>query len=241
MKRESEEKQSQKRFSSDRRIFDNGNFSVKNFSGSENCAVFELFVLQFFHLFVQTTCFASMKKFLPEILIDGYNLICALGILPALSSRQPLSDGKLAEGRDALLKLLANDLSEEQRRRTTVVFDAPKLSKINCDSFRSRGIQVLFAQNFNTADDLIIEMILAQKREADWVVVSSDRRIQNAARRRKMKYFDSADWFYDVMAEPVPVKPKPDQKSDSKPDEKPGELSREELSYWLKIFEDDTD
>lgn len=183
-----------------------------------------------------------MKKILPEILIDGYNLIYALGILPVSGPRRAFPDGKLEEGRTALLKLLTNDLSEAQRRRTTVVFDAPESLKMGCDSFRHRGIQVLFARNFDTADDLIIEMILAQKREADWVVVSSDRRIQNAARRKRMKYFDSADWFYDAMTEPYPTKAESNSKPQEKKEEKPtNSMSPEELSYWLNYFGDETD
>ena len=173
-----------------------------------------------------------MKSTRSKIIIDGYNMMCSLGILPGLGGRRALPVGKLEEARDSLLRLLANDLSEADRRQTTVVFDALEPPKMLPDSFRYEGIQVIFARNFNTADELIIERILAQKREADWVIVSSDHRIQNAARRRRMKYFDSADWFYDALPESEPVEDEPVVKSE----EKPSEVSLEESSYWLGIF-----
>ena len=80
-------------------------------------------------------------------------------------------------------------------------------------------------------------MILAQKREADWTVVSSDHRIQNAARRRRMTFFDSDEWFYDRMPEPVKTLSKPVPK----PKEKPEKTSREDLAYWLNVFGEEPD
>ncbi|MBQ4144687.1 MAG: NYN domain-containing protein [Thermoguttaceae bacterium] len=173
-----------------------------------------------------------MKSTQSKILIDGYNMICALGILPGLGGRRALPVGKLAGARTSLLKLLANDLSEPYRRQTTVVFDALEPPKMVPDSFRYEGIEVVFSRGYDTADEYIIELILAQKRNADWMVVSSDHRIQNAARRRRMVFFDSDEWFYDRMPEPVKSPPKPIPK----PKEKPEKPSCEDAAYWLSVF-----
>ena len=178
-----------------------------------------------------------MKSTQPKIIIDGYNMVCALGILPGLGGRRALPVGKLEEARHALLKLLANDLAEVYRRQTTVVFDALEPLKMLPDSFHYEGIQVVFSRGYDTADEYIIELILAQKREADWTVVSSDHRIQNAARRRRMTFFDSDEWFYDRMPEPVKTLSKPVPK----PKEKPEKTSREDLAYWLNVFGEEPD
>jgi len=175
---------------------------------------------------------AKTKTSTPKIVIDGYNLICALGILPGLGGRSVLPEGKLEEARNKLLHLLVNDLSDAQRHRTTVVFDALEPPERLPNSFTHKGIRVVFSRGYETADELIIEKILAQTSGTDWVIVSSDHRIQNAASRRHMTFCDSAEWYYDG----TPGRPTTFKNEEEPEEEKPGVTTKEEMDFWLNFF-----
>jgi uncharacterized protein len=104
-------------------------------------------------------------------LIDGYNIIRRD---PALRGRESES---LEAGRRALLHLLARS-HREPRDQFTVVFDGARVS----GSLPSGGrIGVIFSRPPMTADDELIR--LARQWKSGAIVVSSDRKIQDAARR----------------------------------------------------------
>ena len=104
-------------------------------------------------------------------LIDGYNVIRRE---PDLRAREAES---LEAGRRALLHLLAS-AHRDPRDEFTVVFDGARVD----GGFPSPGrIRVIFSRPPHTADDEL--MRLARQWQSGAVVVSSDRRIQDAARR----------------------------------------------------------
>jgi predicted RNA-binding protein with PIN domain len=104
-------------------------------------------------------------------LIDGYNVIRRD---PHLRSREAES---LEAGRRALLHLLAR-AHRDRRDEVIVVFDGARVSGGTPSEGR---IRVLFSRPPSTADDEL--MRLARQWREGAAVVSSDRRIQDAARR----------------------------------------------------------
>lgn len=174
----------------------------------------------------------------PLLLIDGYNLIYAIGLLPATPGRTRFAPGKLRDARDALLELLVRGLPEKVRERTTLIFDALEPPEFLPDSFRLQGMSVQFARNYRDADERIIEMIHSADRGTLMTVVSSDHRIQAAAQRRKMKAYDSDQWYFGGLPVLFPETPPHDLPSQA---EKPEEISPEETRYWLDIFGESSD
>jgi predicted RNA-binding protein with PIN domain len=104
-------------------------------------------------------------------LIDGYNVIRRE---PDLRAHEAES---LEAGRRALLQLLAR-AHRDPRDEFTVVFDGAKVA----GGAPSPGrIRTIFSRPPHTADDELIR--LARQWQSGAVVVTSDRRIQDAARR----------------------------------------------------------
>lgn len=167
------------------------------------------------------------------LIIDGYNLIHAIGLLPNAPRTTRWAAGKLQQARETLLGLLKKDLSEANRRNTVVVFDALEPPDFLPDSFYDSGIHIVFSRDYNDADELIIEMIQSFPKEQNVVVISSDHRIQAYARRRKFPFYDSDQWYFGGM--PLP---KEDKKNASEPD-KPdlaNVLSEKDVSFWINYF-----
>ena len=90
-----------------------------------------------------------------------------------------------------------------------------------------------FSSEYDNADELIEELIEAHSVPKSLLVVSSDHRLQRAARRRKAPFVDSDVWFADALRRraasrrPAPVVARP-----------AGNLSTEEIDYWLSEFGD---
>jgi predicted RNA-binding protein with PIN domain len=104
-------------------------------------------------------------------LIDGYNVIRRE---PDLRARE--AEG-LEAGRRALLHLLAS-AHRDPRDEFTVVFDGARVDGGHPSPGR---IRVIFSRPPHSADDEL--MRLARQWQSGAVVVTSDRRIQDAARR----------------------------------------------------------
>ncbi len=90
------------------------------------------------------------------LLIDGYNLLNAAGILGR--GRGP---GSLERARQALLNTLVESLPPDEVPRTTVVFDASDSPWGVAKQMEHRGIAVKFAAKDADADTVIEELIAA--------------------------------------------------------------------------------
>ena len=126
------------------------------------------------------------------LLIDGYNIT-----QPIAPTRNP-DPRWLERDRNVLLRELTNQLSEPVRRKTCVVFDAANPPRDRPSEFVHHGMSVRFAVDYLSADDLLEEMIRAHHTPKRLMVVSSDHRIQIAARRRGAAHFDSEPWMDDL-------------------------------------------
>lgn len=122
------------------------------------------------------------------LLIDGYNLLHASGIFPAGGSPT------LERARVALLDFLAERLPAKEFARTTIVFDAVQAPPGLPRELSHSGLAVRFARRGGSADELLEELIAAEPDPRNLTVVSSDHRVQRAARQRGALFIDSEVW-----------------------------------------------
>ncbi len=161
------------------------------------------------------------------VLIDGYNLLHAAGLIT-----RGIGPGTLHRARLALLGFLAASLEPERLGRTTVVFDAAGRRPGLPREVEHRGLKVLFAAGYADADALIEELIRRHSAPRQLTVVSSDRRLQHAARRRKAQAVDSEAWYEDLAASRRSAEGDTDD-STARP---PVPLLEEDVGYWLREF-----
>lgn len=129
------------------------------------------------------------------IVIDGYNFLDGAGILA-------LEPGKytLEKSRNAILRVLRAKLSESACRATTVVFDGTEAPIGLPRRDQQFGITILYSARGELADDLIESLIAKHSHPRQLTVVSSDHRIQRAARRRQAKPVDSDVWYRSLLS-----------------------------------------
>ena len=162
-----------------------------------------------------------------SLLIDGYNLLNAVGIVG-----RGVGPGGLERSRLALLNFLAESLDPAEAARTTVVFDAgdapPGLPRV----VEHRGITVRFAAGYEDADALIEELIQAESAPRRLTVVSGDHRLHRAARRRKARPVDSDVWYAEVVRQRLDRR----QSTPPAPSKPHVPLLKEEVARWLERF-----
>lgn len=120
-------------------------------------------------------------------LIDGYNVIRRDPELAGIDKRS------LEAGREALLRLIAR-VARDSPDEFVVVFDG---IKAGAGSAGDRRVRVVFSKPPEKADDVLIR--LARQTGAGAIVVSSDRTVQDAARRARAAAV-SADAFLERMS-----------------------------------------
>ncbi|MCA9102148.1 MAG: NYN domain-containing protein, partial [Planctomycetales bacterium] len=93
------------------------------------------------------------------------------------------------------------------------------------------GITVHYAADYDDADELIEELIRRDSAPRQLTVVSSDHRLQRAARRRRATAIDSDVWFGQLLQQ------RRERAGEPVDFAKPlGEVSQHEVLYWLKEF-----
>lgn len=161
------------------------------------------------------------------LIIDGYNLLNVTGIFGAGGGPRSFERSRLA-----LLDFLADRLEPEERATTTIVFDAQEAPPGLPATCQHRGLLVRFASRREEADDLIEELILADTSPRKLTVVSSDHRVQRAARRRRARAVDSEVWFPELLRRRGADSPT-ETEADVKPE---APLSPAEVAAWVKRF-----
>lgn len=127
-----------------------------------------------------------------RLIVDGYNVV---GPVAAPRGR-PI--GWLAREREQLLVQMAKGLPAKIGQRTCVVFDAKDAPPDLPATFVRYGVTVRFAREVAEADDLIEALIRQNSSPKRLTVVSSDRRLQVAGKRRGCLVMDSED-FLDAL------------------------------------------
>jgi predicted RNA-binding protein with PIN domain len=160
------------------------------------------------------------------LLIDGYNLLHVTGIVGRAGSG-------LQGSRNALLRFLAAAISPKELPETTIVFDAaeapPGLPRV----VTHEGMTVRYASEYPDADSLLEELIAAHHVPRSLTVVSSDHRVQRAARRRRSPFVDSDVWFTDVAR-----RRGRGPRTTPSPARREVGLTSDEVAYWLAEFGD---
>jgi len=155
------------------------------------------------------------------IIIDGYNLLHASGIFGA--ERGPRG---FEQSRTALLDHLLELLGPEAER-TLVVFDAAHAPDGLPARLQHGPIRVWFAREYPDADSLIEELLEDEPARGN-VVVSSDRRLQVAARRQRATPVGSEQWLAERRAA---------LRAARRPrDTKPPEPGPEGVEAWKRFF-----
>jgi hypothetical protein len=158
-------------------------------------------------------------------LIDGYNLLHAMGVM-----HRKMAPGGLEKARLFLLGTL-NGAFAELSSSVTVVFDAAGALPGARGDEDYHGLHVRYALGGQQADDLIEELIQHDTAPKQLTVVSDDHRLQKAARRRHAKYLGCSD-FLDVLDQRrrkrTAAPPPPDK----------GASSTKDKEHWLKEFGD---
>lgn len=164
------------------------------------------------------------------LIIDGYNLMHAWGL-----ARRRYGPGDLERLRERFLHQLANRLTEEERTRTTVVFDAGTEAPLDVPTEQTyQAIRIVFARREHEADARIEQIVKEHSAPKQIRVVSSDRRLQTAARRRKGRFVTSEQFLLELEKSP-PSSTAPEI-SDELKAKSTGELTEAEIDEWLELF-----
>ncbi len=162
------------------------------------------------------------------LLIDGYNLLYAAGI----TSPRP-GHASFENSRRALLDFLLRVVPQAELPRTTVVFDAAEAPPGLPSEYTYGDLLVIFARDYDSADAMIEELIQRHTAPRRLTVVSSDHRIQRAARRRRAIAIDSDIWYHDILRR---HNIKADQALASASEKPPTPLPPGEVEHWMREF-----
>lgn len=166
-----------------------------------------------------------------RILIDGYNLMHAIGFHGNLA--QP---GILEAARLRTLDKLAEYLSAEESSNTVVIFDAGHRGKEQPRHYARNSIRVEFAMDYANADSMIQELIRDHNTPKQLLVVSSDHQIQRTAKARKANFIDSDEWI--VLLESRTKSKIKSNKTNSNSRQPP--KTDTENDYWMEVFTADS-
>jgi hypothetical protein len=161
-------------------------------------------------------------------LIDGHNLIARL---EDLALDDPNDEAKL-------VLRLRSWTAASKKRRVTVIFDGG-LPGGKSRRLSTSRVTVVFATSGQTADDLLIRRINQLQNPAEFTLVSSDREIMTAARKRRMPVILSETFAGQLPTlRPPSAPPKVNTAgenalNDSR--ETPA-LSEDEINEWLELF-----
>ncbi|MDJ0752953.1 MAG: NYN domain-containing protein [Ardenticatenaceae bacterium] len=160
-------------------------------------------------------------------LIDGHNLI---GKMPDIDLADPDDEEKL-------IGKLRDWARQSQKRTVHVYFDPGSLGGFG-NLMGGSGIKVEFARMGQIADDLLIKKLRQIRNPQEYTLVTSDRAILDAARKKRVGYILSEE-FAALLGEDLSGKAEVEE-TDQPADPGEGEevdLSADELQQWLAVFD----
>lgn len=163
------------------------------------------------------------------LLIDGYNLLNVTGIFGGAGPGTELHRTRLA-----FLNFLASSFTKRQRAETTIVFDAAGAPPRLAQSIMHDGMTIHFARRHSNADEMIEELLEHWTAPKSLTVVSSDHRVQRAARRCGATFVDSDRWYNELLDIRRKIATA-EKEGTSKP---VITLTPDELAYWMHEFRD---
>jgi predicted RNA-binding protein with PIN domain len=187
-------------------------------------------VTPLFFVFASGVFFATIEvgrsngKGVMRYLIDGYNLLHAMGLLYGKVGPHGLEKARLA-----LLGRLCGAYGDDTGT-VTVVFDASRAPPGAVAEENYHGIHVRYALD-GEADEVIENLIQHEATPRQLTVVSDDHRVQQAGRRRRCLVLGCLDYLEEMerrrrrkLARPQTAKPEG--------------VSAEEAQHWLREFAD---
>jgi len=161
------------------------------------------------------------------LLIDGYNLLNVTGIFGQEGPGTALHRTRLA-----FLEFLAESFTKRERSQTTIVFDAAGAPPGLPHTISHAEMTIHFARRHSNADEMIEELLEACQAPRSLVVVSSDHRVQRAARQRGAAFVDSDKWYAEIVA----MRRQQQRRKDDGAAKPGGAPSPDELAYWMREF-----
>jgi predicted RNA-binding protein with PIN domain len=158
-------------------------------------------------------------------LIDGYNLLHAMGLLSGKVGPHGLEKARLA-----LLGRLCGDHGDNTNA-VTVVFDASGAAPGAIAEDGYHGVHIRYALD-GEADEVIETLIQRESAPRQLMVVSDDRRIQQAGRRRHCPVRGCLDYLEEMEQRRRSRSTSPETPI------KPQGVSSEETQHWLREFAD---
>lgn len=162
---------------------------------------------------------------MPVLIVDCYNLLRA----PMPPSLAGLEEGRLCE-------LLARWRERTAAAgRIVVVCDGgfkPGLPR----GSSADGVELIYAGAGRKADPLIQSLIDADTTPRQLLLVSTDRQLQRAARRRGGRAVDSAMFVYQLAAVAAGRSAGSRAAGPDKPDLDMGAMSEESVRRWAEVF-----
>jgi len=155
-------------------------------------------------------------------LIDGNNLLYAV------------RNAGLDVGPAGLCAMLGR--FADSRQRVRVVFDGPPPPAPQAEQIAETGVEALYAAP-RSADELIAEAVATDTAPRRLTVVSTDRAVRRAARRRRCR-LERSDEFADRLMRFINRPPRP---GSVEPPEKRRGLTPEQTEAWLKELDLDTE
>jgi predicted RNA-binding protein with PIN domain len=159
-------------------------------------------------------------------IIDGYNLIHALGMI-----RKDAGPGGLEKSRIQLLQFLAKSFGNDASN-VTVVFDAERAPRRAERQQVLLGINVHFAPKGQSADDWIETLIREHTAPKQLVLVSNDARLERAAKQR-----GALGWSHEQLLDYFDRQRVVAGDSEAV-QEKQNTMSPEEVKAWHEEFAD---
>jgi predicted RNA-binding protein with PIN domain len=96
------------------------------------------------------------------------------------------------------------------------------------------GMTIHFARRHSDADEMIEDLLEQCAAPRSLVVVSSDHRVQRAARHRGASFVDSDKWYAELRA----ARREPEVQADDVAVKQADATTPEDLAYWLGEFSD---
>lgn len=154
------------------------------------------------------------------VLVDGNNLMFAA---------RALHESGSALGRSMLCRILG-EWSHRTGKRVHVVFDGPTPPPAQAAQLGGKLLTLTFGGSLS-ADEVIAELVRRDSAARRLLVVSSDRQVQRAARRRRAHFLRSDAFWVGMIRDlerPAPTRVEPPQKRVG--------LAEGESGDWLEYF-----
>ena len=169
-------------------------------------------------------------------LIDGYNLMHAAGAI----DKHAKNGRTFHRKRRRFLDVLAGALGADRASRTTIVFDAKKPPADFPVEAIYQGMSIIFALGDENADARIEQLIAAHSAPKSLTVVSTDRRVRQAANRRKARSLTSEE-FLDAMdrfqrRESRSADGSSSRSAGSRGRDQPSSAASDDADYWVSVF-----